>query len=138
MLFYIPFTHFFGDHTFQQQVEIPPIDPAIFGAHIRLAEGALFQTLIPDGQSVAVPIEQFDPVAVSVAKDKQGTGERVLIEFQPDQAAQAIEGLSHIARGPVQIDPGGGSQGKHDPLTTEITWRRVEGSKPQSSSIERP
>jgi hypothetical protein len=138
MLSFISFTHFFGDHPFQQKAEIPPVDSAVFGTPIRQAEGALFQTLIPNGQSVAVPIEQFDPVAVSVAKDEQGTGERVLIEFQPDQAAQTIEGLPQIAGGPVQIDPGGGRQGKHDPLTTEITWRRVDESKPQSSSIEMP
>jgi hypothetical protein len=28
MLFFVPFTHFFGDHPFQQQAEIPPVDPA--------------------------------------------------------------------------------------------------------------
>ena len=78
MLFFISFTHFFGDHPFQQKAKIPPVDPTVFGAPIRQAEGALFQTLIPDGQSIAVPIEQFDPVAVSVTKDKQGTGKRIL------------------------------------------------------------
>lgn len=96
MLFFISFTHFLRDHSFQQKVKVPSVDPAVFGAPIRQAEGALLQTLIPDGQSIAVPIEQFDPVAVSVTKDKQRTGERIFMEFHPDQAAQAVEGLSHV------------------------------------------
>jgi hypothetical protein len=108
MLFFIPFAHFFRDHAFQKKAEIPPIDPAIFGPHLRQAEGALFQTLIPDGQTVAVPIKQFNPVAVAVTKYKQRTGQGILGQFHSDQSAQAIKGLSHIAGGPVQIDPGGG------------------------------
>lgn len=129
MLFFISFTHFFGDHSFQQQTEISPVDPAVFGTPIRQAEGALLQTLIPDGQSIAVPIEQFDPVAVSVTKDKQGTGERVLIEFHPDQAAQAVEGFSQVTSGPVQIDPGGGGQGQHDPLTPQQGYNLAESGR---------
>ena len=103
MLYYIPTTHLFRDHSFKQKTELAALDAAVCGTHTGNDEGTLLQSFVPDGQTVAVPIEQFDHVPSTVAKYKQGTRKGILIELCADQSAQPIEGLSHVTRSPVQI-----------------------------------
>ena len=104
---------------------------------MRRSEDPLFEPFIPDGESVTVKIKELDHVAAAVAENKEGSRERIGPKLGPNQTAQAIEGLSHVAGAMVKIDAGGCGQGKHGFLfpTVSITVRRVKGSKPRSISI---
>jgi hypothetical protein len=56
MLYDIPPTHFFRDHSFEKETELTAIDAAICVMHPGHREATLLQPFIPDGEPVAVPI----------------------------------------------------------------------------------
>src|SRR5882672_2734062 len=59
------------------------------------AEGAFFQPLVPECQSIAVPVEDLDPIASLVAKDVEVPRERVLGNPVADELGEAVETLAH-------------------------------------------
>ena len=93
-----------------------PIDPAIRGILIRKSEAALLQPLVPEGESVAVPVEALEQVAAAVDENEEGPGKRISIHPRAHQPAQSIEGFSHVAGIAIQIDAGGGGQGQQGDL----------------------
>ena len=78
---------------------------------MREIESPPFESLIPDSETVSVPIKELDHTAPPIAEHKQGTRKRVLVQFRTDQSAQAVEGFPHVAWRTVEIDSSGGGQG---------------------------
>jgi len=109
----IPFIHFFWGHSLQQQTQLKTVDAAVLCQDVRRAESAPFESLEPDDESVPVPIKELHHTAPPIAEYEQGPGKGVSIQFRTDQSAQAVKGFSHVAWGTVQVDAGGGGQGKH-------------------------
>ena len=105
----------------------------------RDAEGPAFESFGPDGQPVAVPIQDLDAIAAFVDEDEEMTG----------------EGIERQAAG-CQREPGRRSscacrrvawRGKRGPRrsvrtwrssTTAMRWRRVWGSNPGATATRRP
>jgi hypothetical protein len=44
-------------------------------------EGAFFETLVLNGEAVAVPVQQFEAIAALAAKNEQVASERILAEL---------------------------------------------------------
>ena len=54
-------------------------------------EGSRLETFIPDGQPVAVKVDDLDPVPAAVEEEEEMAGKRVLAEALLDQTGEAIE-----------------------------------------------
>jgi hypothetical protein len=50
--------------------------------------------LVPNRQSIAVPIQKFEPIAAPTAKHEQIASQRILAELLLDQPHQRIEALA--------------------------------------------
>src|ERR1700722_20539329 len=61
------------------------------------AEGSAFETFGPDGQTIAVPIQDLDAIATLVDEDKEMTREGVKRQAARCQGGQAAEALAHVA-----------------------------------------
>ena len=64
----------------------------------------VLQTLLPKTKSVALPVQRFDLVVVSVGEDVQRAGKGVQSEFLLDQDAQTVDCFSEVDGFAVQID----------------------------------
>ena len=65
----------------------------------------------PDGQAIAVPIEDLEAVAATIAKDEEMTGEGLLADDLCGQGGQAVEAAAHLdmgQAGPMEIGDDGG------------------------------
>ena len=107
----ISFAHFFRHDSFQEKSQLQPINAAVGGTLLREPEAALLQAFIPEGKTVAVPVQALEQVAAAVDEHKERTVKRVGTHIRAHQPAQGVKGLSHVARDPVKIDAGSGAQG---------------------------
>ena len=112
--------------AFQKQGQVTPVDAAASIGHNELS---FFQAFIPQRQTVLIPIQKFDHFAVAVDEHKQGTGQRIHLQFGTDDAAKAVERFAHVAGAPVKIDACHGGQGNHRNVRQATTDRNVVGSK---------
>ena len=73
------------------------------GDHVGAEEGGpskalLLQALEPETKSVALPVEDFDPVTIAVGENEERAGEGIERELGLDQGDQSIDALSKIDR----------------------------------------
>ncbi|TWT34970.1 hypothetical protein KOR42_53630 [Thalassoglobus neptunius] len=67
------------------------------GFHIRWKLPRPFlQTLVPDCQSIAIPVQNLQPITITVAKQKQMSAGWILFHQVPSYPAQPIEAASHV------------------------------------------
>ena len=59
-------------------------------------EGAGLEPLIPDGQAVAVEVEDLDPISAPVEEEEEMTGQQVLAKAFLNQARKAVEALAEV------------------------------------------
>ena len=84
-------------NTAQQERQLLGHDaqrPALFLGGVRPAEPTFGQAFGATPQATAIPVDQLQPGAFAVGKDKEMTAQRVLLETVTDQIAQAFEALS--------------------------------------------
>lgn len=112
----VPPRYFFCHHSLKKESQLQSINAAIQGTLIRQPEAALLQSLVPQGESVAVPVEALEEVAAAVEEDEEGPGEGINVQSGAHQPAEPIERLSHVAGVAVEIDTGGGGQGQQGDL----------------------
>jgi hypothetical protein len=55
-----------------------------------------FQPLVPDRQSVPVPVQNFQPVAATIAEHEQMSRQRIVLEKLFDQMFQSVETFTHV------------------------------------------
>src|SRR3954454_10114982 len=109
------------------------------GGGVRDAEGAALEPLGPDGQAIAVPIQDLDAIAPLVEEDEEVAGEGVELECTRDQGGEAIEALAHVGGFFGEVDTDGGAQSEHGRSSrTAMSWRRVRGSKPGATAMRLP
>src|SRR5512135_3313581 len=109
------------------------------GRGLRDAEGPALEPLGPDGQAIAVPVQDLDAIASLVDEDEEVAGEGIDREATYDQRGEAVEALTHIGRFFGKVNTDGGAQSEHGrSSTTARSWRRVWGSKPGATAILRP
>src|SRR5512140_2942401 len=89
----------------------------------------LLQTFAPDGETVAIPVQNFHPVLAPACKHKQVPGEGVQLQVLADQRLQTVEALAHIARRKAEVHPHAGWQVDHL-RSASSTVRKVVISTP--------
>ena len=103
-LFYVSFSHFFRYDSFQKHNQIAPLDMTISQTMIGQDETAPLQAFIPEGQTITIPVEKLDHAATPVDEDKKGTGQGICPQFGTNDAAQTVEGFTHITGAAIEID----------------------------------
>src|SRR5205085_6454959 len=103
------------------------------------AEGPALEPLGPDGQAIAVPVEDLEAIPAFVEEDEEVTREGIELEGTGDQGGEAVEALAHVGGFFGEVDPDRGTQSEHGGSSTVArSWRRVWGSKPGATAIRRP
>src|SRR5580704_4388691 len=101
------------------------------GAAERHRVRTFLQTLCPDREAVAIPVEDLDPVAPPVGEDEQMSAESVQLHRLSHQSVQAVKALAHVAGRSAEIDAHAGRQVHHQrSRSTFNTVRRVVASAP--------
>ena len=72
-------------------------------------KSALFEAFGTDPESGAIPEKEFDAVAGPVAKDKDMTTGRILLELLGDDSVETVEAFSHVGKSGCYEHPGGGA-----------------------------
>src|SRR5438874_2345882 len=72
-------------------------DP-VLDAGLGQLEGADLESFVPDGQAVAVEVEDLDPIPATVEEEEEMAGQRVLAEAFLNQARKAVEALAEVGR----------------------------------------
>ena len=76
----------------EDQCELRPLEfDAVAFTGAGDLEGAGLKSLVPDGQAVAIEVEDLDPIAAAVDEQEEMTGQGVLIEALLDQSGEAVE-----------------------------------------------
>jgi len=70
------------------------------------AESMLLQTLVPEAEAVAIPVQHLDGVAPAVAEDEEVPRERVQIKDALDSHAQPVDTGPHVRGAGGEIDLG--------------------------------
>ena len=55
-----------------------------------------FETLVPKGVAVAIPVKDFEPVGGAIDENKKSAVERILLETVFDDGGQTVERFAHI------------------------------------------
>src|SRR6516225_7429401 len=69
----------------------------------RQAEAAALESLGPDGQPIAVPIKNLDPITPLVDEDEEMTGERIQRQAR-SQGGEPVKALAHVGRFGREVD----------------------------------
>src|SRR5207237_2341172 len=89
------------------------------GRGLRDAEGPALEPLGPDGQAIAVPVEDLDAIPAAVDEDEEVTGEGIELGGSCDEGGEAVEALAHVGRFLGEGDPDGGAQPEHGGSSTK-------------------
>ena len=100
------------------------------GGRLGHLEASGLESLVPDGQAVAIEVEDLDPIPAAVEEEEEMAGQEVLAEAFLDQAREAVEALAHVGGPRAEEDPDG--RGEHDHGVA--SWR----GRPASAATTRP
>src|SRR5664280_968743 len=101
---------------------------------LRPPEMSFLQTFIIEPESVIVPLQNLDLIAVFVAKGKHRPAERIQLEMLFHHAGKAVNRLAHIGCATSQINDVGSADFYHGVCTAESTSRKVTASNPAGTS----
>ena len=96
------------EHGQFRRLDLDPVPSSDLG-HL---EGAGLEPLIPDGQAVAVEVEDLDPISAPVEEEEEMTGQQVLAKAFLNQARKAVEALAEVGQPRTEENPDG--RGKQD------------------------
>jgi len=92
----------------------------------------------PDGEPVAVPVEDLDAITSFVDEDEEVAGEGIEVEAG-GQREEAVEALAHVGRGGGEVDADSGAHPEHEVSSrTARSRRKVSASKPGATAMRRP
>src|SRR4051794_5216164 len=94
------------------QFRRPELD-ALASGGVGELEGPGLESLVPDGQAVAVEVEDLDPIPAAVDGEEEMTGQGGLPEALLNQSGQAVESLAHVGGPGAKGDAGGRGGGGH-------------------------
>src|SRR3990172_5118607 len=89
---------------------------------LRKTKRALFQSLVPDGVAVTIPIEHLDPVRPLAPKYEEVSAERILLEHLLHHQGQAIKAATHIRGRGADKQAYRGRQGQHAEPAAGVRW----------------
>ena len=61
-----------------------------------MEKGSFFETFIPDGKSVVVPVKDFQFIAALVVEDEEGWCKRIGLTGVPHDTDETVEGFSNV------------------------------------------
>ena len=79
----------------------------IFG-NSRKAKGADFESLVPDDETIAIPVQYFHERVATIEEDEEVVSQRIGFENIANDGEQSVEGLSHIDGRGTERDAGVG------------------------------
>src|SRR3954471_13235255 len=96
------------DHGQLRRLQLDAVGPG-GGGHL---ERPGLEPLVPEGQAVAVEVEDLEAIPAAVDEEEEVAAEEVLAEAPPDQAREAVEALAHV--GGPGAEEGADGRGEHD------------------------
>jgi len=106
------------------QLRLSQFDGA--AAACRPVERSLFQSFCANPQTTSVEAEDFDPVAATVAKNKEMSTERIGFKRSGNNPVEPVEALAHVRHPGGQI---------YLSRWTRIQHGRKESSEPTTAAI---
>jgi hypothetical protein len=131
----ISFAHFFWHNSFKKHAQVPAINTTVSGTDARKAEASLLKPLVPQGESIMIPVEKLDHGAAAVTEDEQRPRQRIDTQLRANQTAEAVEGFPHVTRGAVEIICGLRRSGQAWP---SLLAAKGVDDRPQGRRIEVP
>jgi len=121
----------------QQPLQLTLVDRDYLVNGLRPFEPILFQALLPQTKTVAIPVEDFDDVSLPIAENKKIPGKRIMPQRLFHQDAEPINGFAHVRAADCQVYETalGGYHGKD--RIVAISRRKSPGSKSGRISIAR-
>src|SRR5581483_12400659 len=102
-------------------------------------EGALFQATQVQGETVALPGQDFEPIAAAILEDKQIARQRIAAELRRDHRRQAVETLAAIHGLDAHPDAAAQAEGQHDAaLKAATSMATVWASVPAGTRTTTP
>src|SRR4051812_43322726 len=71
---------------------------AVASGGVGQLEGAGLEAFVPDGQAVAVEVEDLDPIPAAVDEEEEMAGQEILAEALLNQPGKAIKTFTHVGR----------------------------------------
>jgi len=71
-------------------------DACVAGRRQCEMKGSFFDTFIPDGESVVVPVKDFDFVPTFIEEDEVGGREWIVVQYASNNAEQPVERFTNI------------------------------------------
>ena len=123
----------------EQPIQFPRTQFHNFGLGFWPGETVLFQSLLPEAESVAIPVENLDNGTPSVAEGEQMAGEHIVTEAVGDHQGKTVDSLAHVGGTKHQPYPGLSAQEVHAsrPSTRRI-FSNVSGWKLSGISMRTP
>ena len=100
---------------------------AILGARLGHLVASCLQAFVPDGQPIAVKIEDLDPVPAAVEKKEEMAGQGVLPKAPLNEPAEAIKALAQVGGPRAEKDSDG--RGEHDHGVAPLGGRPASGPR---------
>jgi hypothetical protein len=89
---------------------------------VRHLETPGFESFVPDGEPVAVKVEQLDAIPATIEKEEEMAAQRVLPKAVVDKPAEAVKALSEVDISRAEKDPD--SRGERNHKMTSL-FRRL-------------
>lgn len=70
----------------------------------RPLESILFQSFMPEAESVAIPVKNLDDIPPSVAEREQMSGQRIKLKLIGHQDGQPVDRFTHISGTGSNVD----------------------------------
>ena len=78
---------------------------------------ALLESLVQQPEPGALPVQELDSIASTVAEPEQVTAERIEVEHVLDGCGEPVDLFAHVRRAMREIDANRGRQAQHDRIT---------------------
>lgn len=120
--------------TGQQPAQLVAVNGKDILAGLGPYETLLFQTFLPEGESILIPIQDLDDGTLAIAKGKQITGKGTATQGLLYEDRQPINRFSHVRGTNGQKDLAG-RRPYYRRVRHAITLVNVAGSKPVGTSM---
>src|ERR1700722_578549 len=114
-------------------------DFVAFFVRFRPPKASLLQAFGAYPEAAAIPEQQFQPIALRVAKHKDVPAQRIARQPVAHQSEESFKSLAHVRRSGGKINARGRPDAEHDQASsTAMSCRNVPASNPGFTSTRSP
>jgi hypothetical protein len=129
----------FKGETVEQPAQLPAANGYRYGTGVcRPLEFPPLQPSIMEPKPAAIPLENFEFIALSVAENKEAVGEGIQFETFFDKHRQPVNGLAQICSATGEINPFNTDFVQYNVTSTWTISESRSGSKPDFTSMQAP